>query len=179
LRAYLKNYQCFYNIIIIIIFGIFLIIAAAYIVLAKVFLSILVVLGPLFISLALFPATRQFFSAWVNQVVNYNLYFLLINIVGAIFISYMNATFDQTTLLSDAGVIHLIFVCLFFAVILLKLPEMASGLAGGIAANGFGALSSTISSSQRMFSGGGKSGGGKSSSQSKSSNTMKPEKTGN
>jgi type IV secretion system protein VirB6 len=169
----------FYNIIIIIIFGIFLIIAAAYIVLAKVFLSILVVLGPLFISLALFPATRQFFSAWVNQVVNYNLYFLLINIVGAIFISYMNATFDQTTLLSDAGVIHLIFVCLFFAVILLKLPEMASGLAGGIAANGFGALSSTISSSQRMFSGGGKSGGGKSSSQSKSSNTMKPEKTGN
>lgn len=168
-----------YNLIVTLVFGAFLVIAAAYIVLAKVFLAILVVLGPVFISLALFPATRQFFSAWVNQVVNYNLYFLLLNVVGAMFISYLNASFDQTALLSDSGIIHLILVVMFFAIILLKLPELASGLAGGIAANGFGALASTVGSAKRAMSGGGNSGGGKSTStSSSSSNSMKSEKSG-
>ena len=170
----------FYNLLIIIVFGLFLIIAAAYIVLAKVFLAILVVLGPIFISLALFPATRQFFSAWVNQVVNYNLYFLLVNVVGAIFITYINNTFNQETLLTDSGLIHLVLILLFFAIILLKLPEMASGLAGGIAANGFGALASTVSSGKRLLGGGGgnKKGADNNPSASKSTNSIKAEKSG-
>lgn len=168
----------FYNLIVIIIFCVFLIIAAAYIVLAKVFLAIIVVLGPIFISLALFPATRQFFSAWVNQAVNYNLYFLLINVVGAIFLTYINTTFNQDSLLTDSGLIHLVLILLFFAIILLKLPEMASGLAGGIAANGFGSLASSVSSSKRLFGGGGNKKGANSNSPSKSTNSIKSEKSG-
>lgn len=170
----------FYNLLIILVFSVFLIIAAAYIVLAKVFLAILVVLGPIFISLALFPATRQYFSAWVNQVVNYNLYFLLINVVGAIFISYINATFTEEALLTDSGIIQLILVLLFFAIILLKLPEMASGLAGGIAANGFGSLASSISSGTRLAKsmGGGKNNNGGNNPPSKSTNAIKSEKSG-
>lgn len=169
----------FYNLLIILVFSVFLIIAAAYIVLAKVFLAILVVLGPIFISLALFPATRQYFSAWVNQVVNYNLYFLLINVVGAIFISYINATFTEEALLTDSGIIHLILVLLFFAIILLKLPEMASGLAGGIAANGFGSLASSISSGTRLAKmGGGKNNNGGNTPPSKPTNAIKSEKSG-
>lgn len=166
----------FYNLIVIIIFCVFLIIAAAYIVLAKVFLAIIVVLGPIFISLALFPATRQFFSAWVNQAVNYNLYFLLINVVGAIFLTYINTTFNQDSLLTDSGLIHLVLILLFFAIILLKLPEMASGLAGGIAANGFGSLASSVSSGKRLFGGGGNKKGANSNSPSKSTNSI--EKSG-
>lgn len=169
----------FYNLLIILVFSVFLIIAAAYIVLAKVFLAILVVLGPIFISLALFPATRQYFSAWVNQVVNYNLYFLLINVVGAIFISYINATFTEEALLTDSGIIQLILVLLFFAIILLKLPEMASGLAGGIAANGFGSLASSISSGTRLAKmGGGKNNNGGNTPPSKPTNAIKSEKSG-
>lgn len=176
----IKLYTVIVNLAIIIIFAIFLIIAAAYIVLAKVFLAILVVLGPIFISLALFPATRQFFSSWVNQVINYNLYFLLINVVGAIFISYVNSTFNQESLLTDSGIIQLVLVLLFFAIILLKLPEMASGLAGGIAANGFGALASSVSSGTRLakaMKGGGKNNGGD-TPPSKSTNSIKAEKSG-
>ena len=148
------------NFVVLICFALFLIIAAAYIILAKVFLAILVVLGPIFIALALFPATRQFFSSWLNQVINYNLYFLLINVVGAIFITYINDTFDPTTLLTDGGVLHLVLVLLFFAIILLKLPELSSGLAGGIAANGFGALAGVASQTSRLAKLGGKGGGG-------------------
>lgn len=168
------------NFVVMLCFALFLIIAAAYIILAKVFLAILVVLGPIFIALALFPATRQFFSSWLNQVINYNLYFLFINVVGAIFITYINSTFAPTTLLTDGGVLHLVLVLLFFAIILLKLPEMASGLAGGIAANGFGALAgvaSQVSRLAKMGGGGGKGGAGNDPSPS-ANNSMKAESKG-
>lgn len=168
------------NFVVILCFALFLIIAAAYIILAKVFLAILVVLGPIFIALALFPATRQFFSAWVNQVVNYNLYFLLINVVGAIFITYINNTFDATTLLTDGGVLHLVLVLLFFAIILLKLPELSSGLAGGIAANGFGALAGVASQTARVakMGGGGGKGGAGNAPKPTANNSMKAESKG-
>ena len=77
------------------------------------------------------------------------------------------------------SLIHLVLILLFFAIILLKLPEMASGLAGGIAANGFGALASTVSSGKRLLGGGGnKKGADNNPSASKSTNSIKAEKSG-
>ena len=115
---------------------IFLVISAGYILLAKVFAGMLVIIGPIFIGLALFPATRQFFSAWLNQVVNYTLLTLFISILLAIFIQFMVGAFGTGAIDLARGLNIAIGAGIFF-VILLRLPELASSLAGGLSANGF------------------------------------------
>lgn len=144
------------NAVIIISFGIFLVIAGSYIILAKVMTAILAVLGPIFISLALFPATRQYFMSWVNQVINYSLYLLVVNITASIFISYIDVSFASVEPSTDTGFVSLVLTSLIFFVVLLKLPELASGLAGGIANTGFGGAVSVVSNTRRAFGGGNK-----------------------
>lgn len=141
------------NTIILICFAVFLVIAAAYIVLAKVFLAILAVLGPVFITFALFPATRNLTSQWAMQVLNYSLFMLFINITGGIFLSYLSESMQGADFLDDATILHALLSTLMFVIILLKLPELASGLSGGIAANGFGNLVSAVSTVTRAVGG--------------------------
>lgn len=122
---------------IIVLFGVpFFVIAAAYILLAKVFAAILAVVGPVFIACALFPATRQYFSSWVNQVVNYALLLLLLNITATIFIEFIRVQFG-TGVFDLARSINLAFAAGMFFIVLLKIPELASGLSQGMAINGF------------------------------------------
>lgn len=157
------------NAIILIASAIFLVIAAAYIILTKVFLAILAVIGPMFIACFLFPATRQFGMAWVNQVVNYSFLMLFINIAGGFFIAYINDVLGAMTaglgqgttldgVIATSAIMQVVLATLLFVVILLKLPELASGLAGGVAANGFGNLMSNARMIKQL---GGSKGGGK------------------
>lgn len=137
----------------ILIFGIpFFVIAAAYILLAKVFVAILAVVGPVFIALALFPATRQYFSAWVNQVVNYALLLLLLNITATIFITFIQKQFG-TGLFDIARSINLSLVAGMFFIILLKLPELAANLSQGMAINGFAQTARTLMSASKAGAG--------------------------
>lgn len=153
------------SIIIIVIFGVpFFIIAAAYILLAKVFASILAVVGPIFIACALFPATRQYFSAWVNQVVNYALLLLLLNITATLFVEFIQVQFG-TGLFDITRALNLSFATGMFFIVLLKLPELASGLSQGMAINGFaqaGRALMTASKAGALMKGSdaGKGGGG-------------------
>lgn len=158
------------NAIILISSSVFLVIAAAYIILVKVFLAILAVIGPLFIACALFPMTRQFAMAWVNQVLNYSLLMLFINIAGGFFISYIDqvlkdvsqaAGIDPITnnAVSTVGILQVVLATLIFVVILLRLPDLASGLAGGIAGNGYGNLINNARMVRQL--GGSKGSGGK------------------
>lgn len=140
---------------------IFLIISAGYILLAKVFAGILVVVGPPFIAMALFPVTRQYFSAWVNQVVNYALLTFFLNVLMAIFIEFMVGAFGTGYIDLTRGLNIAIGAGIFF-VVLLRLPELSSSLAGGLSANGFTQATRAImnvSKAGRSFGGGGKSGG--------------------
>ncbi len=155
------------NAILVICFTIFFIVAAAYIILAKVFLSILAVVGPLFIAMALFPATRGFATAWLNQVINYSLLFLFLSITAGIFIGFLQVIMQDMSameVISNAILSRCLVATGIFVIILLKLPELASGLAGGVAANGYGNLMSAVTSVTRLKGGGGakgaKSGGG-------------------
>lgn len=138
-----------YNAIIIISFSVFLVVSASYILLAKVFLGILALIGPLFISLALFPATRQYFTAWVNQVVNYGLLLFLMNITASFMIKIFGEVINFSSIeypVSNTFLIGVVLLSFMFFVILLKLPELASGLAGGITADGFAQAGRTIRS---------------------------------
>lgn len=168
----------FNNAIILIASSIFLVVAAAYIVLTKIFLALLAVIGPLFIFLGIFPATRQFFMSWVNQVINYSFLMLFVNVAGGFFISYIDSVLQDMVssgnLITDniiglSGVVQIVLATLLFVIVLLKLPELSSGIAGGVASNGFGSLVNTVANVKRI-SGGSKnspSGGGGSFSKAK------------
>lgn len=162
----------FDNAMILITSSIFFVIAAAYIVLVKVFLAILAVLGPVFLALLLFPATRQYGINWINQVLNYSLLTLLINIAGGFFIGFVNSVLSDMTasgattgaavvldgVIGVTGVLQIVLATLMFVIILWKLPELASSLAGGMAANGFGQLVNSARVAKQL-TGGGKGGG--------------------
>lgn len=161
----------FDNALILITSSLFFVIAAAYIVLVKIFLAILVVLGPIFIAFLLFPATRQYGMNWINQVLNYSLLTLLINIAGGFFIAYVNTVLGGIVgaggvagalilneVVAVTAVVQITLATLMFVIILWKLPELASSLAGGMAANGFGQLMNTARMAKQL---GGKSGGSK------------------
>lgn len=105
-------------------------IAAAYIILARFALGLLLALGPMFISAALFPATRRFCEAWIGQCLSYVFLVALMSAAGLI-----ELRFAQSIAPSHATLGSLIKIALMgvsFIVISLNLPGLASQLAGGV-----------------------------------------------
>jgi type IV secretion system protein VirB6 len=112
-------------------------VGGAFLLMAKISLSILAGLGPLFIVALVFPATERFFNLWLGQVVNYVLlvvlYAAVFGLMMEIYKTYMTSfAFDGFVNISHAlgGVCILSFSML---VILRQLPSIAASLAGGAA----------------------------------------------
>ena len=156
---------------------IFLIIAAAFLLIATVLLVILAALGPVFFAFGIFPATRQFFTNWIGQVLSNSVLFLLVSITATIFINFINTQLGNvasawTNPSSVGGAVGValigsetvsMLICMFvvFGVILLQLPNLASSLFGGLAANGFGTAVASVKNAKSMFGGGKNKGDGK------------------
>lgn len=71
--------MAFFKVAVLWIFAVpFIAVAAAYMLVAQVMLSLLAGIGPLFFGFALFPATRTYFTNWIGQVLNYGFYFLFV-----------------------------------------------------------------------------------------------------
>lgn len=152
-----------YNTVFVLSIFIFLVIAAGFLIVTKVFLALLALVGPIFIGAALFPATRQYFSAWLNQVLNYGFLVLFINVTASIFLNYMDRIIEKAlqdfgvasaagTVVGFTGLGHGILAAMTFVAVMMKLPEVTAGLMGGIAASGLGNPSNMIgSSAKRAF----------------------------
>lgn len=116
----------------------FMAIAAAYIILAKFALGVLLALGPMFIAAALFPASRQFFEAWLGQCLNYGFLVVLFAAVGAIEVEYATSAIPKGGFSVSqyagyvGGAIMMAMMAVVFVVISLNMPSLASQLAGGI-----------------------------------------------
>ena len=158
----------------------FIIAAGAFILLAKIMSSILLVLGPLFIVLALFPATRQYFSLWVGQAVNYILMLVVLQILATIQIQFLTDVVNTGVELNLMTSLSIGATSLLFFVVVLKVPDLTAALSNGLAITGFGSAYRALGggrsqSGHRDSSGGGDKGdkgdkGGK--------NTIKSEKSG-
>ncbi|RAK52772.1 type IV secretion system protein [Phenylobacterium deserti] len=103
--------------------------------LAKVALALLIALGPLFVGLALFDATRRWFVGWLSQAVNYLVLFALLLAVLALVEALVA---DQWSALQgqDPVAAGLLFVALALlaGVLFLQVPAIAAGIAGGASA---------------------------------------------
>jgi type IV secretion system protein VirB6 len=125
----------FYGAIIILATIIFVAIGGAFLLLAKLGLSILAGLGPMFIAGLLWQPTHRFFEVWVGQVVNMILLVVMLaasfGLMLTIFTGYVEGLAmdpEQNKAYAMGGLLMLSVAML---VALLQLPGIAAALAGG------------------------------------------------
>jgi len=121
--------------------------------LSRIALSVLLALGPLFIALMFFNATRRFVEAWIAQLANYAFIAILIVLVAALMLSVIGTATEAAT--ARGGTIQIadaVRVCLAAGLTLLvmrQVPPMAAGVASGIALSSFGVISGVAQGSLR------------------------------
>ena len=116
--------------------------------LANVALAVLLALGPLFIALSLFDATRRLFSAWISQLATYALVTVLTVMVAALLLRIVQSYATQTAALGAAvmtvDALNMVLVAVLVFLVMRQVMPIAAGLAGGLALNSFGTLSATM-----------------------------------
>ncbi|MCZ2329034.1 type IV secretion system protein [Bartonella sp. F02] len=124
-----------FGILILLSTSILVAIGGGFILLAKIALSLLAGLGPLFIVALLWQPTYRFFEQWISQVLNYGLLILLFSTIFSIMMNIFNnyvkeIKFDGTQNVSYAlgGVLILSVISI---VLLIKLSKVADVLAKG------------------------------------------------
>jgi type IV secretion system protein VirB6 len=129
--------------------GVLCVYAMFLIALSSIALAVLLALGPLFIALLFFDATRRFFSAWLAQLVNYALITVLTVMVGALLLrivqSYAAQTAARGSAILTVDALNMMLIALLVFLVLRQVMPIASGLAGGASLNSFGTASRSFS----------------------------------
>ena len=129
--------------------------------LSSIALAVLLALGPLFVALLLFDATRRLFVAWIAQLTNYALITVLTVMVAALLLrivqSYAAQTAARGTDIVVVDALHMVLVAVLVFLILRQVMPIAAGLAGGVSLNSFGLVSRSIGSGLGLRGRGGRS----------------------
>ncbi|MDP9995271.1 type IV secretion system protein VirB6 [Variovorax boronicumulans] len=116
--------------------------------LSKVALSLILALGPIFIVLLFFDATKRFFEAWVAQLANYALVSILATFAAALLLSVLRSYTRSTASLGGAITIaESARVCIASALVFLimrQVMSIAAGLASGVALSTYGVVSGVL-----------------------------------
>jgi type IV secretion system protein VirB6 len=116
--------------------------------LSRIALSILLVLGPLFIALLFFETTKRFFESWIAQMANYAFITILTVLVATLMLTLLSTAAQQAV--SAGGgitIAHAVRVCMAAGLTFLVMRQvmpMAAGLASGLALSTFGAVSAAL-----------------------------------
>ncbi len=117
--------------------------------LSGIALAVLLALGPLFIGLLMFDATRRYFEAWLAQLANYALITILTVLVAALLLqiveSYAVQTAARGAAIATVDALNMVLVAVLVFLLLRQIMPIASALAGGIALTTFGTLSRFVS----------------------------------
>lgn len=126
--------------------------------LSSIALAILLALGPLFIALLLFEATRRFFAAWISQLANYALITVLTAMVAALLLqvvkSYAAQTAARGPALLTVDVLNMLLVAVLVLLVLRQVMPIAAALAGGASLNSFAMMSRTVARGMGIGKGG-------------------------
>jgi type IV secretion system protein VirB6 len=120
----------------------FIVAAIGYIVslYARLALAIVLAIGPIFVALAMFHATRRFTEAWIGQLANFVILQVLVVAIGSLLITCIDTTFTAIEGYSDVLMrpIALCAICLAALYVFYQLPSIASALASGGASLTYG-----------------------------------------
>jgi type IV secretion system protein VirB6 len=113
--------------------------------LSSIALAVLLALGPLFIGMLFFDATKRLFVAWIMQLANYALITVLTVMVAALLLhvvqSYAAQTAARGTTIVTVDALHMVLVAVLVFLVLRQVMPIAAGLAGGVAISSFGVTS--------------------------------------
>lgn len=113
---------------------------------AKMGLAIILAIGPIFVLLMMFEATKRFFDVWLGQALNFVFTVMLtaagIKLIMTIIDAYLGAaaTAGAAADPSIPQAIPVIVLCIIAALVLVQVPSMASALGGGVALSTMGAV---------------------------------------
>lgn len=117
------------------------VVAAGYIFLAKIALSMLFAIGPIFIMCLLFPPVVRFFDNWAGQVITYILVIVLMATAMAFALKIFNGIVSQIDFMQaiDPGgnlnmisaAFQLLAIVLALLVVIFQIPTIAAALGGG------------------------------------------------
>jgi type IV secretion system protein VirB6 len=117
--------------------------------LSGIALAVLLALGPLFLALLLFDATRRFFEAWMAQLANYALITILTVLTAALLLriveSYAEQTAARGAALLTVDALDMVLVAVLVFLLMRQIMPIAAALAGGIALSSFGTVSRFVS----------------------------------
>jgi type IV secretion system protein VirB6 len=116
--------------------------------LSNIALAVLLALGPLFIAMLFFEATKRMFSAWIAQLANYALITILTVMVASLLLqlvqSYAAQTAARGSALLTMDALNMLLIAVLVFLLLLQIMPIAGGLAGGVALSTLGTVSRTI-----------------------------------
>jgi type IV secretion system protein VirB6 len=122
--------------------------------------AVLLAIGPLFIVMLLFDATRRFFDAWIAQLANYALITILTVLVAALLLqvvkSYAAQTAARGAALVTVDALDMVLVAVLVFLLLRQVMPIASSLAGGLALSSLSLLSRTLGGGARLGKSAGK-----------------------
>ena len=144
---------CFAAVVILLLMGLLCVYAMFLIALSTIALAVLLALGPLFIALLFFDATKRYFAAWISQLANYGLITVLTVMVGALMLhvvqSYATQTAARGSAILTVDALNMLLIAMLAFLILRQVMPMASSLAGGGALHSFGLTSRAMSAAWR------------------------------
>ena len=116
--------------------------------LSNIALAVLLALGPLFLAMLFFDATRRYFSAWLSQLANYALITVLTIMVAALLLhivqSYAAQTAARGTAILTVDALNMILVAVLVFLVLRQIMPVAAGLVGGSPLSTHGFLGRTV-----------------------------------
>lgn len=129
------------GIVVYVMTGICCAIAFVEILLARLALSLVILVGPIFIALAMFEPTRRWFWSWLNQAVTYVLLQILIVAVGQLAIALTAQAVkvmssNPVASLMGGNLLILVILIVSIAILYLRAHSLAAAIAGGSAGGG-------------------------------------------
>jgi type IV secretion system protein VirB6 len=125
--------------------GLLCVYAMFLIALSTIVLAVLLALGPLFVAMLFFEATKRFFAAWIAQLANYALITVLTVMVSALLLqvvqSYATQTAARGAAIFTVDAVNMVLIAVLVFLVLRQVMPIASGLAGGASLNSFGLIS--------------------------------------
>lgn len=117
----------------------FVVVCAAYLLMAEMMVGILLSIGGVFIGFAAFPSTRNMFTAWVGSCLNYiflNIaYACLFKVLTDYIMKYVHD--NNSSLISNIwGVVSVALVFIIGKFLLAQISTLVSTLTGGVGING-------------------------------------------
>jgi len=117
--------------------------------LSAIALAVLLALGPLFMAMLLFDATRRLFAAWLAQLANYGLITIITVLVAALLLqvvaSYAQQTAARGSAIATVDALNMVLVTVLVFLLMRQVMPIAAALAGGVALSGYGTVSGLVS----------------------------------